>query len=238
MLRGTYAAATGMITQSQIVNVMANNLSNTQTPGYKKDAVSQTSFGNELVFSLKGGSQIGSYSAGTAAGAETTDVTQGPIEQTGISTDFALTKPGYFAVQGNGGTEYTRNGSFMVDPQGFLSTSAGQRVLGTNGPLHVGTDNFTVSEDGTITSGNQTVGKIAVYDGTATKQADGMFALAGAALTNSGVRQGCLESSNEDMVNAMTTMMMASRAYQSCRQAFKIADTSEQLTVNQVGSLK
>lgn len=238
MIRGIYAAGSGMITQSERVSVLSNNLSNVDTPGYKKDSVETKTFGDQLLYSLNTGNQIGSVSQGSATGAQTTDLTQGPVEKTGVSTDLVLTTPGFFAVQGTGGVEYTRNGSFAVDAQGYLCTQSGQRVLGTNGPLPVGGDRFSVSADGTVSNAQGAVGKLAVYNGTATKLADGCFSLTGTQLTAATVEQGCLENSNEDMIGAMTAMMEASRAYQSCSQAFHIADQSVQQAVNQVGSLK
>ncbi|MDR3553080.1 MAG: flagellar hook-basal body protein [Clostridia bacterium] len=239
MLRGITASASGMITQTQRINVLSNDLSNVDTPGFKRDDLTLTTFKDQLIYNLNTGTQIGTMSAGTMAGAETTDLTQGSLDQTGLSTDLALTSGGFFALQGtSGGTEYTRDGAFTVDAQGYLALSTGQRVLGENGPLQVGTDDFRVSSDGEVSVSGRTVGKLAVYNGTATKQADGLFTLTGASRAQATVMQGYLEGSNEDIVSAMTALMASSRAYQSCQEAFKISDQSEQLAVNQVGSLK
>lgn len=242
MLRGIDASGGGMVAQSQKIDVLTNNIANVETPGYKKDNVSVQSFQNQLLYNLSTGQQVGETVSGAQTVDTAADLSEGDLSETGLSTDFAILSGGFFAVQGSGGTEYTRDGSFTVDTQGDLALQTGQRVLGENGqPLHVGTSSFTVAQDGTVETAAGAVGTIALYgsaNGSAVKNADGLFTLQNPVLEAGTVRQGWLEGSNVDVTDQMTGLMSASRAYQSCQQAFEVSNQAEQLLVNQVASLK
>lgn len=241
MVRGIYASGSGMITQSRKIDVLSNNMANISTPGFKRDNLETRSFDEQLVYSLKSGERLGSISYGEAPGKETTNLTAGNFEQTGRSADLAITSDGLFAVRGANGTEYTRSCSFEVDAQGYLALPTGQRLLGDNGEIRVGGDNFNVTEDGTVLNGGGVVGKIRLYNagGAQTvKNADGLFTLNGAQPVNGTIWQGFIEDSNVGTVDEMTGLMASSRTYQSCQQAFDVSDQAEQMLVNQVAALK
>lgn len=242
MVRGIAASGGGMVAQSQKIDVLANNIANIDTPGYKKDNVSVESFQDQLLYNLNTGARVGATVYGAQTVGTAADFSEGDLSETGLSTDFAVLSGGFFAVQGGAGTEYTRNGSFTVDDGGYLALSTGQRLLGQDGrPLRVGGTDFIVAQDGTVTNAGGTVGKIALYTaagGAPTKNADGLFTLQNPVQTAGTLRQGWLEGSNVDVTDQMTGLMSASRAFQSCQQAFEVSNESEQLLVNQVGSLK
>jgi flagellar basal-body rod protein FlgG len=242
MLKGLYAAGTGMITHSQKIDVLANNIANVESSGFKKDDLSIASFGDQLHYNIKTSAPIGNTPSGVTGAGVTANLEQGPCEQTGLPTDLAILSEGFFAVQGTGGVEYTRNGGFTIDAEGYLALPAGQRLMGSSGPLQVGGDGFTVAPDGSVQGPEGEIGKIPLYNTadprTVVKGSDGLFDLPGAQAVNGSIRQGYLEGSNVDMISEMTGLMASTRAFQSCQQAFKVSDQSEQLAVNQVGALK
>lgn len=243
MIRGIEASGSGMVAQSQKLNVISNNIANVETSGYKNDNVSLQSFQDQLLYNMNTGAQIGALSPGVQAVNTAANMQEGQLQQTGLSTDLAVLSDGFFAVRGTNGTvEYTRNGSFTIDGGGYLATSSGARVLGENGAIRVGGDNFSVASDGTVSSGNKTVGKIALFRSSAAngavKNADGLFSLAIPVRANGTVKQGWLEGSNVDVIDDMAGLMSCNRSYQSCQQAFQASNQEEQTLVNQVGSLK
>lgn len=167
MVRGFYTLSSGLLTQTRKLTAVSNNLANVQTPGYKRNVVSATTFGNMVISRLdnRGSVPVGEMNLITAA--DRTDVihSQGSLKETGRNLDFAIQGQGFFGVQGENGVVYTRNGSFNVDEQGYLlSQDLGGRVLGQNGPLMVGTDQFEADNNGNILVNGAQVGTLAVFD--------------------------------------------------------------------------
>lgn len=171
MILGLYTAASGMIAQLKKEDLVANNLSNLNTPGFKSSQVSQEAFSNILMERLgENPATVGAVGTGTVLGQTTVDLSQGALQQTGEPLDFALEGPGFFAVKAAGGTEYTRAGNFTLDGNGDLVTQAGYQVLGTNGtPLVIGTNadltgtgSVQVGTDGTVTVNGTVVGQLQV----------------------------------------------------------------------------
>lgn len=243
MIKGIYSSAAGMAAQEQKINVIGSNIANSQTDGFKRDAVSLRSFREEMVRRMAGDVPIGTLSTGSAVDSVRTDLTQGGIEPTGKTTDLSISGDGFFAVeQGDGTVQYTRNGAFEIDPQGDLALSSGEKLLGGDGlPVHVGSDAFTVAADGTVTVGGSAAGRIVLYDsqptGGAVKNSSGFFSIAAPRPAAGTIRQGSLESSNVDVADELTGMMAATRSFQSCQQAFKTAEETVDKLV-QAASLK
>ena len=133
---GFYAACAALMARSQALDLVANNLANTSTPGYRGQHNIFRSFLaaasghpgsglNQAVndFGISGGSQM--------------DLTQGNLEHTGNDFDFAIQGSGFFKVQTVNGPVFTRNGNFQVSAQGQLITAQGDPVLGENGVIRI-----------------------------------------------------------------------------------------------------
>src|SRR5689334_11010761 len=162
MERGLYIAASGMLAEQVRQDQIANDLANASTPGYKADTSVQSSFGQVLLSNTATGQVVGPMSLGVHISQEVTDLTQGPLQQTGNPLDFALDGAGFFTVETHNGTAYTRDGQFEVDGGGRLITDTGNPVLGTDGkPIVVGNaKNLAVSADGVVTSNGKQVGQL------------------------------------------------------------------------------
>jgi flagellar hook protein FlgE len=129
---------TGLEADSTALNTIANNLSNMSTTSYKAQAVSFSDLFYQQIGNAGSGDPM-QQGAGTQVSSISTDYTQGSINSTGTSTDVAINGNGFFVVQNNGTTEYTRDGSFSLTSSGNLTTSGGGTVMGypaTNGVVN------------------------------------------------------------------------------------------------------
>jgi flagellar basal-body rod protein FlgF len=130
---GLEIAASGMVAQQVRQDQLANNLANASTPGYKPDATPQQSFGTVLMANTEGAPPVGSVDQGVALGKAFTDMTPGPMQETGEPLDFAISGSGFFAVQTAQGVRYTRDGQFTSSAAGVLTDSNGNPVLDQGG---------------------------------------------------------------------------------------------------------
>lgn len=239
MIRGFYTAVTGLIVNETRQAVVADNIANSNTPGFKQSRMSQTDFEQEL-FRSNGGTLGPLATAATAVGL-TLDRSAGPLEMTGQATDLALDGNGLFAVRTATGTAYTRAGDFVIDANGTLTTQAGEPVLATDGrPVVVpgGASAFTVGPDGTIAQTGQRIavvpwpatgverlgGTLLAITGPAPSLAGGSTSAAGGPATIGAVRQGTLEQSNVDLSTAMTELVRFERNLGLNARALTIQD--------------
>ena len=157
-----------MVVQQNRLDAISNNLANVDTTGYKRDTAIQKAFPELLLrrMSDDGVTQfpfrhpaVGSYDVAPVVGSVGTGVetneyftvfSQGPLKQTENAFDLALDGEGFFAVQTPYGERYTRNGTFLIGPEGMLVTKQGYPVLGEDGPIYLKLNNFVVDEDGVI----------------------------------------------------------------------------------------
>ncbi len=244
MVRGFYALGSGMLTQSRILSGISNNLANLETPGYKKKEVSVTTFGNMVINRVDSQkTPIGSMSMIAAADKTNTIHSEGTLKSTERNLDFAIQGEGFFAVQGQNGTVYTRNGSFNVDDQGYLILKGQGRVLGNNGPIHIGTDNFTADSQGNLSVNGNVTDKIAVYNfadyNNLKTTGEGMFTAAGGAalMQNPNILWKSIEGSNVDSAQEMTNAISAQRNLQTCSQAIKMYDQVLARAVTDIGKI-
>ena len=154
MFQGYYDLASNMITQNRNMNIISNNISNVSTPGYKEDRLMESTFREEMIYRYDqfGKTQVGTVSRMNIADERVTDYSEGGLRETGSPLDVGLTGNGFFVVQTNNGVVYTRNGSFNLDDQRYLVLPGVGRVLGTNGPIQLNTDEVGIDSQGNITT--------------------------------------------------------------------------------------
>src|SRR3712207_3249781 len=114
-------------------DLIANDLANASTPGYKADRTAQHSFAEILLENRRNGQQIGSLGTGVSIARQVTDLAPQASRETGEPLDFAITGDGFFGVQTADGPRFTRNGRFMADGQGRLTDQMGNLVVGRDG---------------------------------------------------------------------------------------------------------
>ena len=135
MIRGLYTAATSMQVQMNKMDVITNNMSNSDTIGFKKDTMVQDSFSNELAKRIEkiGDTKIGTMSVGVGTAKVVTNFTQGNLKSTGGTLDLALEGEGFIAVSTERGERYTRSGNLTLNNEGYLLDSNGNKVLDETG---------------------------------------------------------------------------------------------------------
>ena len=236
MTKGFYNLTSGMLSQSRRLDVVANNMTNLATPGYKAERYTDSTF-EEVLYSRignkdKSGAQvIGEQSYILAPDQLYVNFDQGIPEETGLNLDFAIVGDGFFAIQTENGVEYTRSGSFTLDGEGFLCLASQGRVLGMDGqPIQLTTDLIRADGEGRIHTqdGNYYLGQLGVFtfadNGQLVKNTSGLFGPGGqqAVPTAAEVQWRWVENSNVDMIQEMSNMMTAERALQSAAQVLQL----------------
>lgn len=255
MVKGLYAAYTGMVNQQRRMDVITNNFANSATTGFKKEGATSQAFDTVLAYKLKDRStpgyaqRIGGANLGVKVGENYTDWSQGAFEVTENPYDMALSGKGFFAVEftnkaGEKSTKYTRDGSFTLDVNGELVTSDGDFVLDTNG-RHIKLNPLlgaTVGYDGTISQNGVAVARVQVADfedyNYLEHYGENYYQpVEGYKLTNSsaGVYSGYLEASNVETVSEMVEMITISRDYESNQKIITTIDSTLDTAVNQIG---
>lgn len=227
MIRGLYTALSGMVASMTRQSVVADDVANVNTPGFKQGRTSQADFELALVRSAAAGANLGPLGSGTLGVGLTLDRAQGPLETTGNPTDLAIEGDGLFVVRTVGGTAYTRAGDFVLDGSRTLVTQEGQPVLDTAGrPIVVPAGSeFSVGPDGTVAGTGQRLALVAWPAGGLSRLGQNLYTAA-AALPPAGgeIRQGSLERSNVDMAGAMTDLIRFQRSFAMDARALSIQD--------------
>ena len=226
MDRGLYIAASGMLAEMARQDLLANDLANASTPGYKADRATQHSFAEVLLQNTQSGQTVGSLGTGSAITRQVTDFTPAPLRDTGEDLDFAVVGEGFFAVRSAQGVRYTRNGSFQQAANGELTDQLGNRVLGQNGqPVRVAADGSVPPNSlGVFTLRNPSKAGDGLITGTAAGRGAGQ------------VRSGALETSGIDPARAMIDMIASLRAFEAGQKAIQTIDRSLEQAASKVGA--
>lgn len=257
MLKGLYAAHSGMINEQNRMNVLTNNLANSATTGYKKEGSTSQSFDAVLAYKIKDTSEIpnlpkrlGVNNPGVKIGENYTDYTQGSFKITENPLDVALTGDGFFAIEftnknGEISTKYTRDGSFTMNTDGFLVSKNGDYVLGENGRIQLDPLQETLIEtDGSIIQDEETVDQLNIVDfedyNYLEHYGENYYQLVEGAQEiepDIKVNSGYLEMSNVQIVSEMVEMITVTRAYESNQKILKTYDASLEISANQLGKV-
>lgn len=252
MDRGSYSAAAGMLSGQKAINVLAQNVANVTTAGYKSQSTVQSTFGEYMASRMSTDPKIAQADIGAGAyitvnAAQFTDFTQGIFEATNRSVDMAIQGQGFFVVQNaNFGQVLTRNGQFELDQQGFLTLPGVGQVLNTAGqPIQLAGSDFTVKANGTIIQNGAEVARLnisTVANGAdLTQVGEGYFQSANgfqAAQAGSfNILQETIEKSNVDMAEEMSDMIARQNNFTSCTQMLKIFDKISEITSNTIGRI-
>lgn len=250
MFKGFYNLTSGMVSHSRRLDVVANNMTNVSTPGYKAELYTDSTFRDVMISRIgnldkRAPAELGTNMSYILAPSQFyTDYTDGTYEETGLPLDFAIQGEGFFGIQQEDGVVYTRNGSFTLDEQGYLCFSGFGRVLGSNGdPIQFPTDNITVDTAGNITTEDGGyVGQIGVFafeDNGALERNDYGFFTGEGAQPNTDVTiyNKMVERSNVELVREMVAMMTTQRALQSAAQMSKIYDQVIMKATTELGRL-
>lgn len=242
----TAIAASGMRSRTESLELLANNLANTSTPGYKADGESYNLYFGESAWE---GYLQDRPNAGEMPIVERnwSDLSQGTLLPTGNMSDLALATPGFFVVRTSAGPLYTRSGHFRISKKGMLETREGYSVLGSGGqPIHLDPSKpFVISGAGQISQDGSPAGELQILDvdqvDALTKRGGTYFALSGAAKTSPAkdaeVVQGKIESSNVDSGSAAVKLVGVLRQFEMMQRAVRIAGEMGRQAVEQVAKV-
>lgn len=223
-----YLALNRQVGLKHEMDIIANNLANLDTTGFRREGVSFT----EYVLSAANENSVSMADTGARYILDRA----GEVTETNATFDLAIEGDGYFLVQGPEGTILTRAGNFQISQDGILTTPNGLPVLDTGGaqiPIAIDAKEIRISEDGTFSANGDPIAQIGIVDvdpvslsrfgDTAFSLEDGNFT----AVADPKVRQGALESSNVNPILEIARMIEVTRAYEMAQSV--ILDEDERV---------
>lgn len=165
MVKGLYVAATALVTNTDKIDAISNNLANVNSTGFKKDTVEIESF-NDRLFTRINGSNYPYANMIPDVSVSVTETSQG--DEYNLKTDG-----GYFRLDTDDGLHYDNEAVIIVDSDGYLRTKynnvggtidylKGNDLLGQNGSIYVGDSDFEIASNGDISVGGTVVDNIAI----------------------------------------------------------------------------
>jgi flagellar basal body rod protein FlgG len=243
----TIAATSGLQSRMESLDLLANNLANSATSGYKSD---QEFYG---LFSADVASGAGEDPVSTLPVIERqwTDFSQGSLQVTGNSMDVALSGSGFLVVKGPSGPLYTRNGSLRVLASGELATADGYTLQTVptaqkpdGGTIQVLSDKpIEISSDGTVTQDAQPLGQLQVVNFASTRSLSKMGNTCflntdpkniPAAATAAKIEQGKIESSNVPVAQAAMRLVGVMRQFEMLQKAIGVSSDMDTKSIQEV----
>lgn len=230
------------ITLRQQMNVIANNMANINTAGFKSDHLKFEEYIMPIAQMTENQGRDKNLSYVHTAG-QFRNYSDGGLEQTGNQFDVALSGKGWLVAQTPDGERYTRNGQLQLNAQGQLITNQGYPILGDGGPITFTPEDGKVSiaSDGTISTAQGQKGKLRVVEFASLdglkKEGTSLYSSpqAGQPSTNTRVMQGMVERSNVQPIVEMTKMLETVRAYTNATQALGKAQELRSDAIEQLG---
>jgi len=222
-----------MIAQTHKNRVIANNLANLNTTGFKKDMLFFKIYDENIQLNIE------------------TDFSQGSLTQTNNPIDMAISGRGFFTVETDNGEAYTRNGHFTVGQDGVLRTSNGNPVLGQGGWINVSTDgmktgNITVNIHGEIYVDDIFIDKLKITDFDSLpelkKIGHSLYKVEENTIRKitdeSTILQGKLEQSNVNPASEMINLIELQRQFESSQRVMKAIEEALKKSATQVSRFR
>lgn len=251
MNSGMYAALSGNINSMKRLDIISNNLANSNTPGFKKDRLAfetQLKHASENAAAPSGGGEAAPVFSGDRF---YTDFAAGPMLQTGNVLDLAIEGDGFFTVTTPNGPAYTRQGSFKMDVSGRIVTADGN-PLSPEVIIPENSTQITVGGDGTVSAylpgeiSPVTVGTLQIVDFpkpyNLQKIGSAMFVPANPGdvpepSLNVSISQGSVEGANVSTITEMVMLIENSRYFEACTKVVKSFDDMASKAANELGKV-
>jgi flagellar basal body rod protein FlgG len=238
----TAIAASGLRSRMESLDLLANNVANASTGGYKADREFYS------LYTAAEAQDNGSSTTMPVVEKPWIDLSQGPIANTGNSLDVALSGHGFFSISGPNGTLYTRNGGFHLAADGRLVTAEGYSVRSVSGGSLTAQSSLPIdiAQDGTVVQDGQAIGQLDVADFTSTaglaKQGSNYFRVADpsakpAPPSGTTVEQGKLEASNTGTAESAVRLVSIMRQFEMLQKAFTIGNDMSKQAIEQVAKV-
>lgn len=251
MLRGLYSAASGMQAQRMQQEVLADNLANTNTIGFKSSKNTFKVYGERIINRYSSadserGITMGTLNDGTSVHSTMFNFEQGSLRVTNNPLDIAVNGKGFIPVRGDGDKiYYTRNGNFTLNSTGHLATQDGREVLDSSlSNIYIGQGeeikDVKILNNGDFIINGELATKLNAYDFPSTtgilKLAKGYYTQAQAtdsmARSNSSFQQGFLETSNVSSIRASTDLIQIQRTYEANKKVIETEVDTLQMLMN------
>jgi len=217
----SYVALSRQNALQKQMDVIANNMANLNTVGFKAEEMMVAEAGVKTKSDTTPFGRLVSFvrDEGTVR-----DAKEGPLQKTGAPLDVAIHGNGYFTLDSPGGARYTRAGHFRLDENGMIVSGEGYPVMQANGtPIIVAPNEaqINIANDGTVSTENGQIGQMRIVnfanEQSLKKSGDGTYITTATANTvaRPQLTQGMLEDSNVEAISQMTTMLQVQRSYQS-----------------------
>ena len=222
MIDGIELAASGLDAYANVQEVIARNLANANTVGFKRNTISF----NSILIDVDG---TETSSLQTNYGV---DQSNGNLNYTGNNLDIAIDGDGFFTLETDKGMRYTRNGQFQLSSNGEIITNTGAKLLAQNGPVIIpsGGREIVIDNKGIVSVDGRNVGELMITNFTDLTQlvpkGDSMFTAPLETINTNGdvefkVTQGYLERSNVNVVTEMVDMITNMRSYEASNNIIK-----------------
>ncbi|MEO8426477.1 MAG: flagellar hook-basal body protein [Verrucomicrobiota bacterium] len=244
-----FQAAAALNANSRWQESIAENLSSSSIPGFKRQELSFASIQAGLMppTAAHPSGSLAHFTIPVATVA--TNFGTGEMKRTGVETDVAIEGRGFFEIQlPNGATAYTRDGEFQPNAQGQLATKQGYLVLGESGPIQLDMNQggpISISQTGEFNQGADAKGKIKVVDfndpSLLTSIGGGLFLASNTNLQTAEVpsinlRSGFLENANTSATAEMVNLISAMRQYEANQHVIQMQDDRMGKTISELGT--
>lgn len=257
MVKGLYTAASGMINEQRRVDVLANNLANSSSAGFKAEGTTSEAFSEVLAYKIKDSSEasaskrLGPMNMGVKIGETYTDFSAGAFVDTNNVFDLAIEGNGFFNIEtkdksGEVSTLYTRSGRFTLNAAGELVNKDGDYVLDTNNKhIKLGAStNISMGTDGSIYQDGNLVATVRVTDfedyNYLEKYGDTAYRTVEGATEREfegRVYSSMYEASNVQTASEMVKLINFQRAYEANQKMIQAHDETIGTSVNEVGKV-
>jgi flagellar basal-body rod protein FlgF len=253
MLQSLKVSEAGLIGQEQKVSVLANNLANASTPGFKRmlathrvDPPPAPGLIGVPARALPPAEPNVLMPGGLLQTVTAVDLSPGPMQPTGNALDVAVDGDGFFVVQTAQGERYTRNGAFSLDGENRLVTQVGEAVLGDGGPIEIPPGALLeIATDGTVRADGSELGRLRLVrplNGQAlTPDGATNFATAPGAGAPQPVPEearrvapGFLEGSNTNPISELVAMITAQRVFEAGQRVISTTDETLGKNINEI----
>ena len=246
MIRSLNTAENAMQLEQNRIDTLANNLANVNTAGFKQILTRVAEMGRPAPLGQTPGKDnlqaVGPVKSPRLQMYHALDNRPGTVQATGRATDVAVMGDGFFEVQVEGGTAFTRHGSFMLDAEQRLTTPDGNPVMGERGPISLQGMEFSIANDGAIMVDGKLTDrlKLVVFDDPTRLEHLGASLVRPPADMGTRtlepaevvVAQGHLEGSNVNPVDTLIAMITAQRAFEVQSKVMTTEDEMLEKSVN------
>ncbi len=248
MIKGLYSAASGMVGLERRHEVIANNIANAATPGFRRHVPVHKGFNDILLHRMRHPFRLNAERApgGGQRLVETfTDVQNGNITGTEDPLNIALHGPGFIGIETPQGERFTRNGKLAIDADGLLTTADGYQVqAAAGGGIDVSGGGIKIDDEGNVFSQGLFVAQIRVVEfedphmltrvGFNLYEASEDAIERSAPAANTRVLHKSIELSNVQVPAEMVQMMLGARAYEANQRVITAIDDTMGRLINEV----